>query len=305
MFRPNQTIGSLLIFIMIASTPIVVQVTNAQPISKPTVPQFTLKYVDYSYDVPPTYGTNPYNGKTEITVHGQHVDKKTLEVWIKNQVFTPYTDSSGHKIILGYGINWKGHFVNTWTFNPAPENYILASNSEYTVISFGFDGDSRSDYPIHWLSGLITTGDQLDFQVQAFIGYYIITQSSPDPLFHRAYDIEVFTGQTSEWSSSQSIVLEMSGPTVSPQPEYSPQTSSALTSTPLTLIPSPTSIISATINPTINPTATSIQGQTGNRIFANADWMEIVLFAALGVIALLVVTVLVLAHKIRTKSKGI
>ena len=247
----SKNLASILILIVAISslTILVVKPTNAQSIPKPSVPEFILKYVDYSYDIPPTYGTNPYNGQTEITNPGQHVDKKSLEVWIKNQPFAPYTDADGHKIILGYGINWKGHFTNVWTYNPSENNYFLASGAEYTVISYGFDGDSRDDYPIYWLSGLISTGDQLDFQVEAFIGYYVTAFSPPDPLFGRTHEYQVFTGKTSDWSGVQTITLDVSSPIVTPNPGYSPLLPSTLTSSPSTSPSTPTSTLTQTSIP--------------------------------------------------------
>lgn len=35
-------------------------------ISKPSVPEFTVKYVDNSYDVPPTYGIDQYTGEKSL-----------------------------------------------------------------------------------------------------------------------------------------------------------------------------------------------------------------------------------------------
>ncbi len=35
----------------------------AQLIPTPSIPEFTLKYIDYSYDVPPTYKIDEYTGE--------------------------------------------------------------------------------------------------------------------------------------------------------------------------------------------------------------------------------------------------
>ena len=37
--------------------------TNINEIPEPYVPEFTLKYVDYFYDVPPVYGIDEFTGK--------------------------------------------------------------------------------------------------------------------------------------------------------------------------------------------------------------------------------------------------
>lgn len=76
-------------------------------IPKPSVPEFTLKYLDYSYDVPPTYGIDQYTGENVTVKYGYHVDNRSIEFTFKNQPFAPYTDSSGttlnYIIILGLG----------------------------------------------------------------------------------------------------------------------------------------------------------------------------------------------------------
>jgi ABC-type oligopeptide transport system substrate-binding subunit len=64
------------------------QVTAAQAIPKPSVPEFTSKYVDHSYDIPPTYGIDQYTGKTVETKQGEHIDNRTVEITIKNEPFT-------------------------------------------------------------------------------------------------------------------------------------------------------------------------------------------------------------------------
>ena len=126
--------------------------------------------LDYSYDVPPVYGTNPYNGNTEIKESGHHVYQEYVEVWIKNPSFQKYTDASGHKIVLCYDVQWKGHYGGEWANVTYPE-YLLSSGSEFTVISLAF-GDDTTDTTHYWLSDLVSTGDQLDFRVVSFMGYY-------------------------------------------------------------------------------------------------------------------------------------
>ena len=132
---------------------------NAQSTSKPSVPEFTLKLVDNSYDEPPipsttpTYTIDPYSGKQTIltpgssAIPGYHVENKTIELWIKNQ---PYSAD------VYYDVRTKGHFGENWTdlyppvnlptertnttYNGAPAPFIrnspIQSNSNCTVLSF-------------------------------------------------------------------------------------------------------------------------------------------------------------------------
>jgi hypothetical protein len=182
-----------------------------------SVTEFTVVYADLSYDVPPTYGIDEFTGETVITQEGYHVNKKSAVFNIKNQPFNPYTDSSGNNISLYYNFRAKGHFGGEWRYNPFSENgysthrysamiyYIgsipefIASTSEYTELSV-----SLTDF---YLSEDLKTGNQIDFQVQAQIGYI-------DSLGDGFYS---FSGETSGWSETQTITIgENQTPTPSP-----------------------------------------------------------------------------------------
>ena len=52
-----------LVVILAVSSLIMVESAFAQSIPKPSVPEFTLKYVDNSHNVLPIYGVDPYTGK--------------------------------------------------------------------------------------------------------------------------------------------------------------------------------------------------------------------------------------------------
>lgn len=77
---------------------------SAPPISasKPSAPEFTLKYVDSSYDVEPVYDTYQYTGKTVVIHEGYHVRNNSIIVSIENQAFSNYQDSNGNRIFLAY-----------------------------------------------------------------------------------------------------------------------------------------------------------------------------------------------------------
>jgi hypothetical protein len=139
----------LLIADLLASSLITVDFVLAS-IPKPSVPEFNLKFVDNSYDVPSTYSPDPYTGKNVMTQAGYHVQNKSLEVTIKNQLFTNYKDATGNNIMLYYDVSWKGHFEDYWkSFNSTKQMYLVASsslmadnilvypNSPSTVLSYG------------------------------------------------------------------------------------------------------------------------------------------------------------------------
>ncbi len=60
----NKSSALLLILLSILLSVIMVLPVSYSSIPKPSIPEFTLKFLDNSYDVPPTYGIDPYTGKT-------------------------------------------------------------------------------------------------------------------------------------------------------------------------------------------------------------------------------------------------
>jgi hypothetical protein len=182
------------------------------PIPKPSVPEFNLSYVDLSYDVPPTYGVDPYTGKTIITQDGYHVDNRSIQFTIKNQPFTPYTDANGTEIGLYYNFRVKGAYATEWSrYYPFDENGVTTrrygglfgvnstespadlaqSNTEYTTIFIA----------IRSLLNDVTSGAQLEFQVQALVGHMEPTD------YMLAGHVYVFTGESSDWSNTQTITI--------------------------------------------------------------------------------------------------
>ena len=212
-----------LVLILAASSLMMAESTFAQSIPKPSVPEFTLKYVDKSYDVPPktTTTTDPYNGKiTTTNIPGYHVENFTIEVSIKNQPF-PST-INGNKSSLWYDVQIKGHYGGDWSdqypssiMSPTILPWPTQASSGYTLLSF----------PASY-----RTGDEIDFQVKAILGYqysydtyFYVQQSHILPL--RVND---FIHEESGWSSTQTFTM----------PET--PTSSNQTTSPTNTITSPT-----------------------------------------------------------------
>jgi hypothetical protein len=209
--------------------------------AQPSIPEFTVKYVDLSYDVPPTYGTDQYTGQPIIIQDGYHVDNRSLQFTIRNQPFTPYTDSIGTQIGLYYNFRVKGAYGTEWNYYPFAPNGVttrryggwfggnstespadlVQSNSEYTTITIQIP--DLYNVPMK---------AQLDVQAQALIGYM-----EPSD-YMMAGHVYVFTGESSDWSSTQTITVgEIQTPTPSPAATPTPTPSPAATPTPT---PSPT-----------------------------------------------------------------
>lgn len=183
--------------------------TDVNETPKPTVPEFTLKYVDHSYDVPPVYGIDQFTGKEVITQPGYRRHNQSFVFKIKHQLFTPYNDSDGNEINLYFNFRYKGHFGDEWKYYPFLDSgksriycsasvpsfclrYVIASSSEYTNVTlslqaffFGMDG--------------LGSDDQVDFQVQTLIGHI-------DRHYRNDWDKFLkFEGQRSAWSETQVI----------------------------------------------------------------------------------------------------
>ncbi|MCL2643616.1 MAG: hypothetical protein FWD52_08955 [Candidatus Bathyarchaeota archaeon] len=200
---------TLIILVLSGFIVFLVNSVNVYAASKPSVPQLSVKFIDNSYDVPPTQTTDPYTGVT-TTQPGYHVSRIVPEVTIKNQPFTGDGRNS-----LFYLVQAKGYFGgdNDWhTVDPPSDGsglgtgeYIEQSDSGYTVFTSNKSYDS---------------GVQVDFRVQAVIGHR----------FHNAIFWTVAVETSSDWSKIQTF-------TVPGKPSVSPTQTTNFPSTPTTSDP--------------------------------------------------------------------
>lgn len=218
----------LLITVLAVSSLIVVSSAFAQSITKPSIPEFTLKYVDNSYDVPPTTTTttDPYTNKTTTTtIPGYHVKNFTIEVTITNQPFPSHIN--GNATNLYYNVCTKGNFEDNWD-NPYPSSLNSASSSgvlsgDYSV---SLPTQSSSEYTVLSLSAnSYPTGSVVDFQVEAILGY----EYSYDQYFYNQQPhvipivVNTFVYQASGWSNTQTLnISESQTPNSSPTPTSTP-----------------------------------------------------------------------------------
>jgi hypothetical protein len=201
----------LLVAVLAVSSLIMVSSAFAES-STPSVPEFILKYADYSYDVPPktTTSTDPYTNETiTTTIPGRHVENKTIEATINN-IGASY-----------YNFRYKGYYENEneWRYHPfspsslgymLPDAYSVpykASTSSYTVAAL----------PSYFFKD-ISEGGEVDVQVQALFGDFRAVLYGPGipPKSGPTYDF-YFEGTTSDWSSTQTIQIgESQAATLSP-----------------------------------------------------------------------------------------
>lgn len=259
-------------------------------LAKLSVPEFTVNIVDHSYDTPPTtptYTTDPYTGEQKQTTTGSpsyHIENKSIEITIKNQPFTPYTDSNGYYIGLYYNFRYKGHFEADWAYDPfKPDDISSKSYGGWDMTYLTYNA-SKSEYTIvpKTFNYFGTNYGQVDFQVQAQIGYIQEMGSAYSArIWGNFYN---FTGQSSDWSSSQTITIGSNEVTIT-QPTISPSQS------PVQPIPT------ATTEPTQNPTQAPIQPNTQTDVLSGFAWKDIALAVACSVIAALAVALVLLRRR--------
>lgn len=168
-----------------------VKSTNAQITPKPSVPEFNLKFVDASYDVPKTHTTDPYTGQ-EITHQGYHVSKTNLIMTIQNQPSVyQYSES------FLYNIQVKGHYEENWTQLYLNDQIPLAdSSSAQTVLTMGTLDENG--LTLTGTSTVIPYKGMEDFRIQAMIGGYFKAG-----LFGHTE----FSGESSGWSNAQTVTI--------------------------------------------------------------------------------------------------
>ncbi len=233
----------LVITALITSSLAIVNAASVQDIPKPSVPtEFTVKIVAYPYDVPDktTTSIDQYSGKEIVSITpGYHVENKSIEITIKNQLFTPYTLTSAntgenYTVKLFYDIRVKGHYGDEWDWNelyapigmhtrdmdvcisPGPQQ----SNSQYTTLNI------PADYP---------NEAYLDIQVQRLCGFFELTC----PYTGVAAFAYCFTGVSSGWSNSATLKMGAIGSTAIPDTSTLTPTEQA-TLQPIQPLPTPT-----------------------------------------------------------------
>jgi hypothetical protein len=179
----------MLITVLVVSSLFIVGRVFAESYPKTSVPEFTLELVD-----------------------------TTLDLKIKNQ-----------PLVSLYNVRVKLHSSEQWNelFGPrrgdGEPNYASPSDSEFTVIIVGtLFPPSGNDGPTSYLNiwsntgnfeGLeVPSGEQVDFQVEAMIGYFALQPVMPAQYY-------AFSGEKSGWSETQTLTVPVLSPTPLPLDE--------------------------------------------------------------------------------------
>lgn len=197
--------ATLVLLVLLAlSSLVMVDSISAQSIPKPYVPEFAVDVVDSSYDVPTTYSIDPFTGEN-VTHEGYHVKSTSIQIEIMNQPFDSFWIqenplAANWTVNFYYNIRMKGHFSEDWIelYNPSDGYVHQDSDSEYTVRTYTWGGDADTILGTKMIR--IPAGGQVDFQVEAMIGYVHRDAST----FWAPW---VFEGEKSGWSNTQTITI--------------------------------------------------------------------------------------------------
>jgi hypothetical protein len=296
--------GFLILLSLFLAASILLPPQTASAQSKPSTPEFTAKYVNLNYDVPSTYGTDQYTGKTIVTQQGYTIDNRSIHFTIKNQPFMSTSDVSGNVSGLFFNFRVKGVYGTDkdWGYYPfmpdgqssgtyggifpytsqiAPAPAFSQSTTETTTVTITIPGAWR-----------VPKGATLDVQVQAIVGYMYYM----DKQYH-------FVGEFGDWSNTQTVIIP-DPPT--PNDPYSPSTDQYLAPTATAPVFTPqnsTEQWSLFSSPTLsaapqNATLIPIQPATQAGVVSGLDWQAIV-------IAVLAVTVILLAVVVLIQRKSV
>lgn len=189
-------LATILLVVALTASSYILMIESAYGLTKPSIPEFTVKLVDRSYDIPTTYLIDPYTGQS-FTHLGYHVKNKTIEITIKNQ---PYSTEK-----IRYNVHVKGHFEEDWKSLFNPDTYVSQSDSQFTTIIFSGNEYFYDKYNLREV--YVPCGGKIDFQVEAIVGYWSQGPVTPP------YQTWEFVSETSGWSNIQTLVNEENAPT--------------------------------------------------------------------------------------------
>jgi hypothetical protein len=181
----GKCLSLYLVAILAVSSLLMVLPVNAQTISRPSVPIFTLKYQDNSYqDNSATY-----------------IQNQTIQINIEHQ---PITNSES----LLYIINEKSHNNTDW--HSTGVSFSADIQSQSTLIVYALKGNNASNT----FNGTLqfTVGDIVDFKIYAILYQYL---GPSDGHIQSGYWQEV---SRSQWSNTQTLTIGETCSTVTPTP---------------------------------------------------------------------------------------
>jgi hypothetical protein len=168
MTSSSKIVTCTLILALLVSSMVLVAVCAETPAVKPSVPEFTLEVVDFSYDVPPHNETDHYTGEVR-TIPGYHVENKTIKLSVKNQPTNFTVDGVTYQTY--YMIKKTPHFYTDWIQTGVTETLQKNPEGDYAEYLRNCPQQSETEYTVFYFSEDWEPKAQIDFQVQALRGH--------------------------------------------------------------------------------------------------------------------------------------
>jgi hypothetical protein len=228
----SKSIALFLVLILAVSSLnlFTVELARAQTIPKPSVPEFTLKYMH-------SYYLKTITNSTTGTNHTQQYDNNTIVVTIKNQAYAFSNNGTTYQIF--YDIRIKNHSAKQWQWtelypigtyykkeftsylqehlSSITNNTPIQSSSENTVVSLTYYNpplDEGISFPIMF-------NTTLDLQVKAVVGHSSqgwVADNLHSPVLGGHYSTVTSLDTSSDWSSTQTIKIPAEPTNPSPTP---------------------------------------------------------------------------------------
>ena len=159
-----------------------------------------------------------------MTKAGYEVINKWVTIRVWGQPFWEYNNTEGQRILLYYNVRWQSNLDIAWQTFPSEVKYYHDSmdpwdtQGEGYLISIGFKGIGGVGTQL-----LDPNATEVGFQVEALISYYNSNN--------------VFVGQSSGWSNTQTITIPTGSISTSTPNPTSPTTSTSQNPTPTPTVP--------------------------------------------------------------------
>ncbi len=279
---------AVILAVIVAASSFAVLCTAHAALAAPATPEFTVEFVDNSYDLPPTYAVDHYTGQTVQTTPSLHVQNSSIVISIKNQPFTPYKDAKGNFVNVLYNVSSRGHFGGDWNYYHTypgcfdTPRYFESSYPEcYTVIHLELNKD-ETGY-CNPAFGTVLSGGQIDFRVQECFVYFTVVENPPLPIpGYEPYSKVLNVVDASNWSSTQTLIIDETKSTTTIPTKHTQSS------------PAPTETATPTLNPTETPTVQ--ESQTDAEF--SLDWEQVVIASLVVVVAAMAVCMFALWRKI-------
>lgn len=217
MVKTRVLVSGFLIAVMVVGLVLVSGLHFGLAQTTPSVPEFTLKFEEHPYDLPPVYGIDQYTGANVTIQEGQHIPNQTITITTKNQPL--YSSFNGDTYYLYYNVRAKGYFGENWNeFYQIDPYHSYDSGTYGTSLPNGLLSSSNSELTVTTVPVSYPSGSQVDFQAESIVwrGFqYFVPDTYLFPNASGHYEQRFAFYAASGWSDTQTITIP-SSPSITP-----------------------------------------------------------------------------------------